>query len=274
MGKNFFASTKGVILAGLVIGLGAAVLQKLGNPPNMGVCVACFGRDVAGSLGLHRADTVQYARPEFFALVLGAFLAALATGEFRPRTGSSPMIRFFLGALIGIGALIFLGCPWRALLRLAGGDWNAVLGLLGLAAGVFLATFLVKRNFTLGANRPANATLGLAFVLFMAALLVVRLAYPQLPGEPKNDLLFYSVSGPGSLHAPLWASIGIALIIGVVGQRSRFCSIGAFQDLILFRRAHLLLGVAGFVGAANFASEIDRSINRPVWGHARGPCPF
>jgi YedE family putative selenium metabolism protein len=109
--KNFFSTTKGVVLAGLVIGLGAAILQKLGNPANMGVCVACFGRDVAGSLGLHRADTVQYARPEFFALVLGAILAALGCGEFKPRTGSNLLIRFFIGAMVGIAALIFLGCP-------------------------------------------------------------------------------------------------------------------------------------------------------------------
>jgi YedE family putative selenium metabolism protein len=99
MAKNFFASSKGVVLAGALIGLGAATLQRLGNPGNMGVCVACFGRDVAGALGLHQAATVQYARPEFFALALGAFAAAAVFGEFRPRTGSNPLIRFILGAM-------------------------------------------------------------------------------------------------------------------------------------------------------------------------------
>jgi YedE family putative selenium metabolism protein len=261
MGKNFFASNKGVLLAGLFMGLGAAVLQKLGNPGNMGLCVACFGRDVAGSLGLHRADTVQYARPEFFALVLGAFAAAVAAGEFRPRTGSNPLVRFILGFMIGVGALIFLGCPWRALLRLAGGDLNAILGIAGLAAGVFLATLLVKRDFTLGANRPANWTLGLAFVAVMGALLAVRLAYPPIPEQAQNDLLFYSLKGPGSLHAPLWASIGVALVIGALGQRSRFCSIGAFQDLILFGRFRLLIGVAGFVGAALLANVVFKQFH-------------
>jgi hypothetical protein len=57
--KNPFSSTAGVVSAGLIIGLGAAILQKLGNPGNMGVCVACFGRDVVGAVGLHRADTVS-----------------------------------------------------------------------------------------------------------------------------------------------------------------------------------------------------------------------
>ena len=52
-------------------------------------------------------------------VVLG-FLAALVFREFRPRTGSAPVIRFLLGMFAMLGALVFLGCPWRALLRLAG----------------------------------------------------------------------------------------------------------------------------------------------------------
>jgi YedE family putative selenium metabolism protein len=252
--KNFFASTKGIVLAGLTIGLGAAVLQKLGNPGNMGVCVACFGRDVAGSLGLHRAETVQYARPEIFALVIGAFMAALSSGEFRPRAGSNPLTHFLLGALVGVGALIFLGCPWRAMLRLAGGDLNAVVGILGLIVGASLATRFVKKNFSLGAAKPANLPLGLIFVLFMAALLLLRVMFPPVADQPKNGLLLYSLQGPGSLHAPLWASLVIALLIGFVGQRSRFCSVGAVQGLILFRSGHLMLGTLGFIAAAFIAN--------------------
>ena len=46
---RFFASRWGIVLAGAIIGILAPVLQKLGNPPNMGICVACFERDVAGA---------------------------------------------------------------------------------------------------------------------------------------------------------------------------------------------------------------------------------
>ena len=42
-------------------------------------------------------------------------------------------MRFILGIFAMIGALAFLGCPWRALLRLAGGDLNALVGISGLA---------------------------------------------------------------------------------------------------------------------------------------------
>ncbi|MDR0548173.1 MAG: YedE-related selenium metabolism membrane protein [Deltaproteobacteria bacterium] len=247
---NFFSSPKGVVVAGLTLGLGASVLQKLGNPPNMGLCVACFGRDLAGSLGLHRAEVVQYARPEIFGLVLGAFVAALASGEFKPRAGSSPLIRLCLGFFVAIGALIFLGCPWRALLRLAGGDGNAILGLLGLIAGVYVGAAFIRRGFTLGASQKTVAAFGLAFVLLVLVLLALRLIYPPLPLAAKNDVLFYSLKGPGSLRAPLWASLSLALIIGFVGQRSRFCSISAIQNVLLFREFHFLWGVVGFVVAA------------------------
>ncbi len=248
--KNFFASNKGIVAAGVLIGLIAVCLQKLGNPGNMGLCVVCFERDLAGSLGLHRADIVQYARPEIFGLVLGSFLAALFCGEFRPRGGSSPVARFFLGAVVSIGALVFLGCPWRALLRLAGGDGNAIFGLAGLICGVAAGTLFFRRNYSLGRNGPGRRGLGLIFPFFMLALLGLRLAFPPIEGETKNDLLFYSLKGPGSMHAALGVSLAASLAIGVLGQRSRFCSIGAFRDLILFRQAHLFLGVVGFLAAA------------------------
>lgn len=48
-----------MFLGGGVIGLIGSLLVKFGNPGNMGLCVACFWRDIAGALGLHRAAVVQ-----------------------------------------------------------------------------------------------------------------------------------------------------------------------------------------------------------------------
>ena len=119
MKNNIFATSVGIVLVGAVIGVLAIVLQKMGNPANMGICVACFERDISGALGLHRAAVVQYLRPEILGFVLGSLLAAMAFREFKPRGGSSPVIRFVLGMVAAIGALVFLGCPWRAILRMA-----------------------------------------------------------------------------------------------------------------------------------------------------------
>ena len=107
----------------------------------MGICAACFERDITGALGLHRAGVVQYLRPEIPGFVLGSLIASLVFREFKCRTGSAPAVRFLFGVFAMIGALVFLGCPWRAFLRLGGGDLNAITGLIGLASGVGVGVF-------------------------------------------------------------------------------------------------------------------------------------
>ena len=254
--KNFFATRGGIVVVGLVIGVLAPLLQYWGNPGNMGVCVACFERDIAGALGLHRAGVVQYMRPEIIGFVLGALLAALAARDFRPRAGSAPIARFMLGAFAMIGALIFLGCPWRALLRLAAGDLNAVLGVLGLIAGIWLGIVFLKQGFNLGRAQKAPSGLGLLLPMVMAGFLLLMLIYPQVPGEGQSGVLFYSLKGPGAAHAALFLSLGVGLLIGALAQRSRFCTMGAFRDLILFGQTHLLSGLLALFVAALVTSLV------------------
>ena len=90
--QHIFFTKKGIFSVGVFIGIAAALLQKLGNPANMGVCVACFLRDIAGALGFHRAAVVQYLRPEIIGFVLGSLLAAVCFKEYRARTGSAPQV--------------------------------------------------------------------------------------------------------------------------------------------------------------------------------------
>ena len=244
----FFSSRRGIIAVGLVIGALAAWLVTQGNPPNMGVCVACFERDIAGALGLHRAPIVQYLRPEIPAFVLGSLVAALLFGEFRVRTGSAPLVRFMLGLFATIGALAFLGCPWRGILRLAGGDLNAVTGLAGLACGIGIGAFFLKNGFTLGRARETLKPVGWILPGLMIGLLVLAVTTPAF--------IFASEKGPGSMHAPILVSLGVGLLIGFLAQRSRFCTMGSIRDALLIRDFHLLYGVVAMLVAAfvvNFA---------------------
>ncbi len=179
--KNVFATRYGIIAVGAIIGVLAALLQKCGNPGNMSICVACFERDIAGALGLHRAAVVQYLRPEILGFVLGAFASALVVGEFRPRSGSSPLARFVLGMCAMIGALVFLGCPWRALLRLAGGDGNAIFGLLGLAVGVGIGTLFFRYGYNLGRTFKQSWGVGLLMPIATGGLLLLLFIFPQVP---------------------------------------------------------------------------------------------
>jgi len=244
--NTFFATRWGIAGVGALIGVIAPVLQKLGNPGNMGVCTACFERDIAGALGLHRASPVQYLRPEMIGFVLGSLGASYLYREFRPRTGSAPIVRFVLGVFAMIGTLVFLGCSWRVVLRLAGGDGNAIFGLLGLIGGIWIGSIFLRNGYDLGRSESTYTSVGWLLPLTMLGFLVLMLIFPQIQGQEKNGILFYSIKGPGSMHAPLVLSLMAGLIIGLFAQRSRFCTVGAFRDLILFRQSHLLWGVIAF----------------------------
>ncbi|MFC2038875.1 YedE family putative selenium transporter [Chloroflexota bacterium] len=250
---RFFSSRWGPIITGIVVGILAPVLVLLGNPGNMGICVVCFNRDIAGALGLHQADVVQYIRPEIIGFVLGSLGAALAFKEFKPRTGSAPLVRFLLGMFAVFGALVFLGCPWRAYLRLAGGDWNAIFGIIGLVAGIGIGTIFLRRGFSLGRSHPAPKAVGWIMPTIMVILLILLITAPEFgrdaAGNPTGPI-FFSTKGPGSMHAPLIISLAVGLLVGFLAQRSRFCTVGAVRDMIMLKDAHLLKGVLALVAAA------------------------
>ena len=225
-----------VLIAGAVVGIAAVTLTALGNPANMGFCIACFLRDIAGATKLHSAAVVQYIRPEIIGLVLGSTIMALATGEFKPRAGSSPAVRFILGAIVMIGALVFLGCPLRMVIRMGGGDLNAFVGLVGFAIGILIGIFFLKRGFSLKRSYTATKVEGFALPFVMVALLALVLIVPSI--------FVFSESGPGSKHAPVLAALVIALVVGALAQKSRLCMVGGMRDAIMFRDFNLLSGFA------------------------------
>ena len=205
----------GVIIAGAAVGLAALILTALGNPTNMGFCIACFLRDISGAVGLHSAAKVQYVRPEIIGLVLGAFIMSVASKEFKACAGSSPAIRFVLGAFVVIGALAFLGCP-----------------LLGIAS--------LKKGFSLKRSYEAHKAEGGVLPTVMAALLILVVTVPPL--------FKASEEGPGSMHAPFWIALIIALVVGALAQKSRLCMVGGLRDAFMLKDFHLLYGfVAIFV---------------------------
>lgn len=224
-----------VILTGAVIGALALLLSALGNPGNMGFCIACFLRDIAGACKLHTAGVVQYVRPEIAGLVIGAFIAAVAAREFKPRGGSSPVTRFVIGFAVMVGALMFLGCPLRMVLRLGAGDLNALVGLVGFAGGVGLGVLALNKGFSLGRAYPQPLVEGCVAPFAAALITVLVLLVPSL--------FAFSAEGPGSLHAPVLVSLLAGLAVGALAQRSRFCMAGGIRDVMLFKDMHLLWGL-------------------------------
>jgi hypothetical protein len=225
-------------LAG-VVGCLAAALVALGNPGNMGICGACFLRDLAGSLGLFGGKGPKIFRPEVVGVAVGAFAWVLFRGRFAARSGSNAATRFFFGVWMAFGALVFLGCPFRMLQRLGGGDVNAWIGLPGFVLGVGLGHFFERRGYTVGKTSVVAPAVGLLGPVSAVGLLGLFLVGGFLVGP-----------GPGSdappPHAPWGVALALALVAGVLLSATGFCGVNAARQVFQPRR-RMLAGAAALV---------------------------
>ena len=250
-----------IVIAGLIIGVIASLLVFFGNPSNMGFCIACFLRDAAGGLGLHRAAAVQYIRPEIIGLVLGSFGVALVKKEFSAKGGSAPVTRFVLGFFVMVGCLMFLGCPFRMILRLAGGDLNALLGLLGFALGILAGVFFLKRGYSLKRTYTQTQLDGVIFPVIQVVVFILLVAAPAF--------IFFTEAGggPGAKHAAVAISLIAGLIVGALAQRTRLCMVGGIRDIVLFREPKLLMGFGAILVSALVCNLILNGVGEATFFH-------
>ena len=250
-----------IVIAGLIIGVIASLLVFFGNPSNMGFCIACFLRDAAGGLGLHRAAAVQYIRPEIIGLVLGSFGVALVKKEFSAKGGSAPVTRFVLGFFVMVGCLMFLGCPFRMILRLAGGDLNALLGLLGFALGILAGVFFLKRGYSLKRTYTQTQLDGVIFPVIQVVVFILLVAAPAF--------IFFTEAGggPGAKHAAVAISLIAGLIVGALAQRTRLCMVGGIRDVVLFREPKLLMGFGAILVSALVCNLILNGVGEATFFH-------
>jgi len=233
--------------AGILMGLLGSLLAYLGNPANTGICISCFLENAAGALGLHANPRMQYIRPELLGFFLGSFAAAALSGEFRARVRGSAPVLLGMGAFMAVGAAVFIGCPIKAMLRLAAGDLTALAGAAGLGLGVWGGIRLLGPTEGALGGRPAELPRAVALGAVVGALLLTALAF--FPG-----VLRESRAGGGSLHAPLLWSLAGGLALGFLAQRSRFCITGSLRDVLVTRSAWFaapLVAVLAVAGAVN-----------------------
>lgn len=233
---DFLKSKKGIFVFGIIAGIGAAILAATGNPKNMAFCIACFIRDSAGAMKMHNAEIVQYFRPEIVGLVLGSFIISLASREYRATAGSSPVIRFLLGVIMMIGALVFLGCPLRMVLRMSAGDVSSYIGIIGFIGGVGTGAYMLKKGFSLGRSYTCKKENGYLFPAILVFLFIISIA---------TSLFVVSVKGPGSMSAPVVLSLGVGLLFGVIAQKTRMCFAGSIRDIILLKDFTLISVIGG-----------------------------
>ncbi len=235
-----------VAITGAIIGLLAVLLVKFGNPANMGLCIACFIRDTAGALKLHSGAIVQYLRPEIIGIVLGASIMAFSKKELVARAGSNPAIRFVLGFFVMVGALMFLGCPLRMMLRIGGGDLNAVVGLLGFICGILIGIVALNKGFSLDRSHKVSTEEAFVFPAIQIVFLIILVAIPSL--------LAFSEEGPGSKHAPIIMALAVGLIAGGLAQRTRFCTVAGIRDSFMFKDFTMLIGFVSLIVVAVIAN--------------------
>jgi YedE family putative selenium metabolism protein len=217
----------------LIAGIGvlAAVLVLAGNPGNMGLCGACFLRDLGGALHLHSGPAIF--RPEMLGIVLGALLWSALARRHIGRSGGFAVARFLLCVAMAFGALVFLGCPFRLLQRLGGGDLHAWAALPGLVLGVGIARWFERGGVSPGKTQEAPLSVGLLGPLTFAALLFLFVGTDVLLGP-----------GPGEdgkpAHAPWLLSLGLALPAGGILSATGFCVISAARQVFSGPRGMLL----------------------------------
>jgi YedE family putative selenium metabolism protein len=139
---------------------------------------------------------------------------------------------------------MFLGCPFRMILRLAGGDLNALLGLVGFAIGILCGIFFLKNGYSL--KRTYSLTAGEGY--WMPIIEVVLFALLLI--KPAFILFSEEGAGPGAMHAAVFVSLAAGIIVGALAQRTRLCMVGGMRDLILFKETRLLWGFCSILVAA------------------------
>ncbi len=252
------SNNRAFVLMGFVIGTGAVLLSYYGNPANTGVCVSCFMENFAGALGLHGNIRMQYLRPEILGFVLGSFLMAVTRKDFASRGGSSPLLRFLIGILLIVGCSVFIGCPVKMILRLAGGDIGTIVGFVGLLTGIYIGLEYVEYGFQLGESSPSPRANGLVIPGIMLFLLICLFINASFLNE--------STKGAAARHAPLLLSLGVSLVIGALANYTKFCITGGFARIFLWgprevmncpRSSAMLLSIGSFIIFAFIANLIS-----------------
>ena len=144
-------------------------------------------------------------------------------------------------------------CPVRAVLRLAGGDLNGITAIGGIIVGAAIGILFLRNGFNLGRATKTHSAAGWVTPLLMFGVLLLAIFTP--------GFIFASESGPGALHAALWLSLIIGILVGVLAQRTRMCFVGGWRDLIMVRDTYLFLGIAAFFIGAIIINAVFGYIN-------------
>jgi hypothetical protein len=142
----------GIIMAFAAVAAGS--FFEVRPPEAYGVCMVCHGRDLVNSIANSLTDSrlvvaqsaLVFPLLTTVGVVIGGWLGAITSGEYRFRKPSKPVRDFVYGMLVMNFGLLAAGCSTRLALRTAAGDIAGVAGFALMAVGVVLATLWLKRK--------------------------------------------------------------------------------------------------------------------------------
>ena len=143
--------------AGVVMGIAAVMAGaffEVRPPDAYGICMACHGRDLVNWVANDLFGTRLTVAPAALVfplltvvgVVIGGWIAARLSGEFRFRKPSRPLKSFAHGLLVMNFGLLAAGCATRLALRLGAGDPLGAMGFGGMVVGIVLATLWLRRR--------------------------------------------------------------------------------------------------------------------------------
>lgn len=152
--RSFRITAVGYGVTAALLAVGVEVFFKVEPPPAYGICMACHPRDMVNWVINHLFGTDWEITPVSLTLpllttvgvLIGARVAAWRNGEFRPVSLGKGWQSFVYGLLVMNAAILVLGCPTRLLLFGAYGEILALLGVVGVAIGISVGTWLLKRG--------------------------------------------------------------------------------------------------------------------------------
>jgi len=148
------------LAAGTLFVLAEAVLP-IYPPSAYAFCLSCHVRDlvdnIVNAIASTRFQTTEVGGRALLltspGLLIGAFLAARAHRETKPRRATRALAFALAGAAMMIMGIVIFGCPTRLALRAGYGDVYGIAGLLGLFAGITVTTLVSRRRAARGATK-------------------------------------------------------------------------------------------------------------------------
>lgn len=142
----------GVVMA--IAAVFAGTLFEVRPPEAYGVCMACHGRDLTNWVVNELFGTSLTIAPVALVfpllttvgVVIGGWLGAVTSGEYRFRKPRKPGKNFLYGMLVMNFGLVAAGCSTRLALRTSAGDVLGAIGFGGMIVGVVLATLWMRRR--------------------------------------------------------------------------------------------------------------------------------